>query len=173
MIRLVAFISTERFRQEAATVLRFGVIGALSFIAYVSVLSVMISVLHAGVVLAVPAAFSTGTLVSFFGHTSITFRDRPTVKNSSRFAIVVLGGLLANYVIFYVASLLDLHYLWTSFSAFLIVPFFNFLIHRFWTYGRYHSAGLGREDPLKGTLDVRRSEREPDVGRAGPHSALL
>lgn len=114
--------------------LRFLVVGIVSSLGYVVTMAVCVGSLGWRPTGGAVAAFAAGTLVSYLGNTCWTFGAAPTPRNLVRFSIVVAVGLLLNVAIAWSLEQLGLHHLIISLAVLTVVPIFNFVGHRFWTY---------------------------------------
>jgi putative flippase GtrA len=124
---------------DAATarqILRFAIVGCVTFLAYLTVMRVCVLNLHIHPGLAAAAAWSAGTLVSYVGNARWSFEARITRYNFIRFIAVALLGLGANVAIAWVLSVGGVHYASISLIIFVIVPWLNFISHKMISFGR-------------------------------------
>jgi putative flippase GtrA len=142
----LAVTMVSKYPLQIERAVRFLLIGVLSFLAYLGVLSIVIDLLRGSVTLGVVAGFAVGTAVSYVGNALWAFDSRMTTRSAGKFLIVIAVGLIANILIARTMEYLGFHYFAITVAIFVIVPALNFLGHHLWTFqeGRY-----GKPDPAK------------------------
>ncbi|WP_374625939.1 GtrA family protein [Pandoraea sp.] len=117
-----------------ASLMRFGVAGAVSTAVHVIVAVTLIEMFGAGSVLANAVAFCTATPCSYLLNTLWSFSARVHRTSFARFVPVsIFGLLLTTFVARTVEHLGGSH--WVGIAAVvLIVPPVTFVLHRYWTY---------------------------------------
>lgn len=112
----------------------FVLIGVLSSLAYLFVLSFCVDWLGWSVIAGAFASFVVGTCVSYIGNTIYTFGKRVTSRTMWRFFVVTLVGMGLNQTIAWGLDKLGIHYLFIAAAVFIFVPIVNFLGHSNFTY---------------------------------------
>jgi putative flippase GtrA len=126
-------------KSELRTLLRFGVTGFISFLAYTCGMYLMILAGLDQVVGAV-CGFVLGVIVSYSGNTLWVFRTKPTTQNMAKFSIVTIAGLIVNMCMAYMLERMHVRPIMTVIIIFATVPFLNYLGHRIWTFPRYQNG---------------------------------
>ena len=127
---------------ELRRLLAFGCVGACAFAMY---LMLVATVVESGYhpVFGVSLGFIGGTAVSFWGNCRFVFKAPASLIVGRRFLATTVGGLILNVALGWVLTKAGVHYAAMTVIIFAVVPAFNYLGHRFWTFS---------EGP-KGTID--------------------
>jgi putative flippase GtrA len=115
-------------------VVRFGIVGGVSFLVYLACMWFVVDRLGQNATLAAACAFCVATIVSYIGNTLWSFEAPIRGATAVRFLVIVLLGLVANIVIAWALQRIGLGYVVISVIVFVTVPILNFLGHQFWTY---------------------------------------
>lgn len=84
---------------------------------------------------AIAAAFVVGTLVSYMLNALWSFQTKMTGTLMMKFFVITLIGFALNQAITYlITAVLDWHYGIALFVTLVLVPIFNFLGHKLWTF---------------------------------------
>lgn len=130
----VTALDTMVRRLMKARVVKFGVIGVFSSLAYVLTMAAFVDGLHVSVLMGAVVAFFVGAIVSYVGNTLWTFSAPLHGVTLVRFLIVTGLGFLINCALAYGLERMALHHLLISLIILTIVPVFNYLGHAWWTY---------------------------------------
>jgi len=117
-----------------SSLVRFAVTGVGATAIHVVVVAFLIELFNTDVGIANSVAFVIATCFSYTVNTYWSFSTVTSRRNAIRFVTASLGGLLLTYVISKFADSLGLHYLLGIAMVVVIVPFYTYLAHRFWTY---------------------------------------
>ena len=120
---------------EIGRLARFVLVGIVTAAAYTAALALAMEILHADLLWAAVAAFAVGTVTSYVGNSLLTFRTRMTRANARRFLAVVLAGLGLNQLIAWTVETAGLNYLFLPLAVFVVVPAFNYIGHRLYSFG--------------------------------------
>lgn len=118
---------------EARRIAAFGAVGLVSFIVYTAAVAAVVET-GGSPVFGVIAGFVVGTAVSFYGNVRWVFRTPASAAAGTRFVVTTSIGLALNVVLAWLLTSWGVHYLPMTIIIFAIVPAFNFLGHRFWTF---------------------------------------
>ena len=113
-------------RAEAGRILRFLVVGLVTFGIYTATLAVAIEWFGASTVAGTAAAFVVGTAVSLVGNSVFVFRTAISAQTSGKFVVVTLFGFAANLLLSWWLDRLGVHYVVIAFAIFAIVPAMNY-----------------------------------------------
>lgn len=115
---------------------RIATFGAVGFVAWAVYTAAVAAVVESGgsPVLGVIAGFAVGTAVSFYGNVRWVFRTSASAAAGSRFLITTSLGLALNMALAWLLTRWGVHYLPMTVMIFMIVPAFNYLGQRFWTF---------------------------------------
>lgn len=80
------------------------------------------------------AAFTTATIFSYISNTFWSFRKKHSTTVMYRFALVSMVGLIISSNIAAAADHFHINKYVTFFCLICILPFVNFILHKFWTY---------------------------------------
>lgn len=118
-------------------VLAFGLIGALATaVHYLSAL-LFIELMGMGVLISNFLAYCVAVLVSYTGHTKVTFRAAASRDNFVRFITVSLTALgLSQLLLFCLQALGWFPYQFNLLLGVGIIPVYSFLCNKFWVYRR-------------------------------------
>jgi putative flippase GtrA len=123
-------------RAPSGQVLRFGVVGVAATLVHLGTLR--LGVERAGIAPAVAngIAFATAVSVTYFGQALWVFRRFDhSLSRLRRFAVSVVGGLIANVgIMAFAVQLLGLHYLVGFAAALTLVPAGTFIVNKFWVF---------------------------------------
>ena len=119
-------------------ILRFGVIGVLTTLVHLGVLTAGVEQAGVSPVLMNGIAFCLAVGVTYFGQSIWVFRNRErSTAQFMRFGVSVLAGLFGNMAIMAVAvKLLHQHYAIGFTAALIIVPAATFVLNKFWVFGK-------------------------------------
>jgi putative flippase GtrA len=123
-------------RAPSGQLLRFGVVGVAATLVHLGTLR--LGVERAGIPPAIAngIAFSTAVGVTYLGQALWVFhRFDHSLARFRRFAVSVLGGLLANVgIMAFAVQILGLHYLAGFVAALILVPAGTFVVNKFWVF---------------------------------------
>ena len=128
-------------RNELARLVAFGCVGFVSFLVYLLIMSAVVET-GGSPVLGAAAGFVGGTIVSFYGACRFVFEMAPSAYAGRRFVITTAIGFGLNVALAAAFTAMGLPYVVTTIIIFLVVPTFNYLGHRFWTFAQ-PSPGSG------------------------------
>lgn len=122
-----------RAHPEARRIMTFGAVGVVAFVVYTAAVALVVE--NGGSpILGVVAGFVVGTAVSFYGNVRWVFETSASAAAGSRFVITTSIGLALNVALAWLLTRWGVHYLVMTIIIFTIVPAFNYLGHRFWTF---------------------------------------
>lgn len=124
---------------ELKKMVAFGVVGVAAFAVYLLMVALVVEQ-GGSPVAGVVAGFVGGTIVSFYGNCRFVFRVSPTAMAGRRFVITTLIGFALNIGLAWLLTRWGVNYVAMTVIIFLIVPGFNYLGHRFWTFAHSPSA---------------------------------
>lgn len=114
---------------------RFLFAGVISAAAFMATLTASVEWLHMSPVLANIPAFIIGTAVSYLINTHWSFETEMSGETLFRFSVVTMIGFGLNLGLMYLMhDVLAWHYLIAGFIILVIVPIFNFIGHKIWTF---------------------------------------
>lgn len=114
---------------------RFFIVGALSALIQFSILISFVEFLVINPILASTVGYIAGALVNYTLNHYFTFKSSLSHKKSLvRFTLNSLFGLFLNFLLMKI-SLIYFTYIISQILASGIILFWNFLIHRYWTFG--------------------------------------
>ncbi len=114
--------------------LTFGIVGFASSAGYALTQSALIEVMAWHPVMAALIAFCVGVVVSYTGNSLLTFKAPMSGRTLQRFVLVTGIGMMLNLALVAAVEALGWHYAIGILIVLCIVPIFNFLGHRFWTF---------------------------------------
>lgn len=114
----------------------FGLIGVISTLTHVGTLVVLVEWFHLPPMLATTVGFVLAVVVSYGLNYRYTFAAEGShARYFPKYATVSVGGFLLNTLIMYTTThILEWWYLLGQMVTLLIVPVFNFLCNRYWTF---------------------------------------
>lgn len=118
---------------EARRIAAFGAVGVVAWAVYTAAVALVVES-GGSPVLGVIAGFVVGTAVSFYGNVRWVFRTSVSAAAGSRFLITTSIGLALNIALAWLLTRWGVHYLPMTVIIFTVVPAFNYLGHRFWTF---------------------------------------
>jgi len=121
-------------REIQRQIVAFGLVGGASAAVYTATQTLAIEIGRIPVLAAALLAFVAGTLVSWIGNSRATFHVPLSTRTAWRFGIVTGLGMLLNLGIVAFVEALGGHYGFGIAAVLVIVPAFNFLGHRLWTF---------------------------------------
>lgn len=127
-------------RTELAKLVSFGCVGLISFLVYLLMMTVVVET-GGSPVLGAAAGFVGGTIVSFYGACLFVFKMAPSAYAGRRFVITTAIGFGLNIALAAAFTEMGLPYVATTIIIFVIVPVFNYLGHRFWTFAPSPGSG--------------------------------
>lgn len=118
---------------EARRLVAFGVVGFASFCVYLALVALCV---EAGLMQVAGAlvGFVGGTIVSFFGNCRFVFRTSPSAVVGGRFAATTAAGFGLNLALAWALTAMGFHYALMTLIIFIVVPGFNYIGHRLWTF---------------------------------------
>ena len=123
-------------RAPSGQLLRFGVVGIAATLVHLGTLR--LGVERAGIPPAIAngIAFSAAVGVTYLGQALWVFRRSDhSLARFRRFAVSVLGGLLANVgIMAFAVQVLGLHYLVGFVAALTLVPAGTFVVNKLWVF---------------------------------------
>ena len=129
MIRLLAR------NAELRRLVAFGLVGFAAFCVYLLLVAACVEA-GASQVAGAVAGFAGGTIISFFGNCRFVFKTSPSAAAGGRFFVTTLVGFALNVALAWLLTSWGVHYAAMTLVIFLVVPGFNYLGHRFWTFAR-------------------------------------
>jgi putative flippase GtrA len=129
------FTSSPELRRLVA----FGLVGFAAFCVYLLLVAACVEA-GASQVAGAVAGFVGGTIISFFGNCRFVFETSPSAAAGGRFFITTLVGFALNVALAWLLTSWRVHYVLMTLVIFLVVPGFNYLGHRFWTFARPHPS---------------------------------
>ena len=119
-------------------VLRFGVVGIITTLLHLGVLTTGVEWAGVPPVWMNGAAFCLAMWVTYIGQSTWVFHNRTrSTTQFMRFATSALIGLFANLAIMAIAvKLLHQHYIVGFSLALVLVPTTTFILNKFWVFGR-------------------------------------
>ena len=111
----------------------FGLVGFAAFCVYLLLVAAFVEA-GASQVAGAVAGFVGGTIISFFGNCRFVFKTSPSAAAGGRFFITTLAGFALNVALAWLLTSWGVHYAVMTLVIFLVVPGFNYLGHRFWTF---------------------------------------
>lgn len=121
--------------RELRQLIAFGIVGLLSFCVYLLLVALCVAA-GMGQVVGAVMGFLGGTILSFFGNCRFVFRASPSAATGARFAATTLAGFVMNVTLAFLLTYLGVHYVLMTTIIFLVVPGFNYLGHRFWSFAQ-------------------------------------
>lgn len=118
---------------EARRIMAFGAVGVVALVVYTAAVALVVETGGSPIV-GVVAGFVVGTTVSFYGNVRWVFKTAASAAAWSRFVITTSIGLALNVALAWLLTRWGVHYLVMTVIIFAIVPAFNYLGHRFWTF---------------------------------------
>ena len=120
----------------SAQLLRFGVVGVAATLVHLSTLWLGVEQGGLPPAIANGIAFGAAVSVTYFGQALWVFRRFDhNLYRLRRFAVSVVGGLLANVgIMAFAVQLLGLHYLFGFATALVVVPAISFFVSKFWVF---------------------------------------
>jgi putative flippase GtrA len=139
---------------ESGRMFRFGLVGLLATLVYVVVTAAANEAFGVAPVLASIVGQSTSTAVSYFGHSSFSFRVEPNHRDFLwRFlAIAALAFALAAGVTWLIADVAWLSPRIAIAAVTVLIPIVNYLCNRFWVF----RAGLKGATPAPAAPPAKR-----------------
>lgn len=114
---------------------RFFIVGALSALIQFSILISFVEFLFIKPIWASTIGYIAGALINYTLNHYFTFKSRLSHKKSLvRFTLNSVFGLFLNFSLMRI-SLIHYSYVISQILASGIILFWNFLIHRYWTFG--------------------------------------
>ena len=123
-------------RAEIATLVRFGLVGALATGTHLVIVALLALLTTVEPLAANTAGFLVAFTVSGFGHARYTFRLNHARKTAlAKWFIVSLAGLVAsNMVLAWLLSSLTTPDIWLRLAAIAVVPATSYLAARLWAF---------------------------------------
>lgn len=118
---------------ELSRLAAFGIVGFAAFLVYLALVAAVVETGGSPIIGAI-FGFAGGTIVSFFGNCRFVFKAAPTALAGRRFFITTLIGLGLNIALAWLLTGLGVNYVAMTVIIFVVVPGFNYLGHRFWTF---------------------------------------
>lgn len=131
---------------ELSRLATFGVVGFVAFLVYLGLIAAVVETGGSPIVGA-GLGFVGGTIVSFFGNCRFVFKAAPTALAGRRFFITTLIGLGLNIGLAWLLTEIGLNYLEMTVIIFVVVPAFNYLGHRFWTFAESDGRSRSEAEP--------------------------
>lgn len=128
---------------ELSRLAAFGIVGAAAFLVYLALVTAVVET-GGSPIIGVVFGFVGGTIVSFLGNCRFVFKAAPTALAGRRFFITTVVGFGLNIALAWLLTRLGVNYLRMTIIIFVVVPGFNYLCHRFWTFGEI--SGRSRSD---------------------------
>jgi putative flippase GtrA len=129
MLGMIAAAASAELKRLAA----FGAVGFASFCVYLALVAVCVGA-GLGQIAGALVGFVGGTIVSFFGNCRFVFRAPPTTVAGGRFLATTMAGFALNLALAWTLTTLGFHYALMTLVIFLVVPGFNYVGHRLWTF---------------------------------------
>lgn len=126
-------ISSGAASAELKKLAAFGVVGFASFCVYLALVALCVEA-GVGQIAGALVGFVGGTIVSFFGNCRFVFRAAPNTVVGGRFLATTLAGFGLNLALAWGLTALGFHYALMTLVIFLVVPGFNYVGHRLWTF---------------------------------------
>ncbi len=123
----------------------FGAVGILSFAVYLATVTAVVE-LGGHPVAGAVCGFATGTAVSFAGNCRWVFRVPASAMVGRRFLVTTLAGFAANVGLAWLLTAWGVHYALMTLIIFAVVPAFNYLGHRFWTFAAPPAGDAGGDE---------------------------
>lgn len=120
---------------EGRRVATFGAVGVAAWAVYTAAVAIVVES-GGDTVVGVVAGFILGTAVSFFGNCRWVFKAPASAMVGQRFLVTTLAGLALNIALAWLLTRWGVHYFVMTLIIFSIVPVFNYLGHRFWTFAQ-------------------------------------
>lgn len=118
---------------ELSRLAAFGMVGFAAFLVYLTLVAAVVETGGSPITGAI-FGFAGGTIISFFGNCRFVFKAAPTALAGRRFFITTLIGLGLNIALAWLLTGLGVNYVAMTVIIFVVVPGFNYLGHRFWTF---------------------------------------
>ncbi|KAA8785650.1 GtrA family protein [Paenibacillus amylolyticus] len=113
----------------------FGLIGVLGTIIHTGSLLLLVEFYHYNPLVSSAIGFTLSLIVSYFLNIKFTFNTRNVKSSFIRYSYVSLAGLLINLTILFIFQYyIGGQYMIGQFIAIIIVPFFNFVSNKYWTF---------------------------------------
>jgi putative flippase GtrA len=128
-------ISRFKLNPELRRLIAFGAVGFTAFCVYLLLVAACVEA-GASQVAGAVAGFAGGTIISFFGNCRFVFKTSPSAAAGGRFFITTLAGFALNVALAWLLTSWGVHYAVMTLVIFLVVPGFNYLGHRFWTFAQ-------------------------------------
>ncbi len=114
---------------------RFFIVGAFSALAQFSILISLVEVFAAKAIWASTFGYIGGALINYFLNHYFTFKsDLSHKKTLIRFSLNSIFGILLNFALMRI-FLIYYSYVLSQIGASGIILIWNFLVHRYWTFG--------------------------------------
>lgn len=120
---------------EARRVATFGAVGIVAWAVYTAAVALVVET-GGSPIGGVIAGFVVGTAVSFYGNVRWVFKSSASAAAGSRFVTTTSIGLALNVALAWLLTRWGVHYFAMTVIIFMIVPAFNYLGHRFWTFAK-------------------------------------
>ena len=120
---------------ELRRLVAFGLVGFAAFCVYLLLVAACVEA-GGGQVAGAVAGFTGGTIISFFGNCRFVFKTSPSAAAGGRFLVTTLAGFALNVALAWLLTSWGVHYAAMTLVIFLVVPGFNYLGHRFWTFAQ-------------------------------------
>lgn len=113
----------------------FFIVGALSALVQFTILIGLVEFIFIKPILASTIGYITGAVVNYTLNHYFTFKSNFSHKKALvRFTLNSLFGLFLNFILMKIL-LIHYTYILSQVSASGVILFWNFLIHRYWTFG--------------------------------------
>jgi putative flippase GtrA len=130
---MFGMIGSAAASAELRRLAAFGAVGFASFSVYLALVAACVGA-GLGQVAGALAGFVGGTVVSFFGNCRFVFRASPSTVVGGRFLATTLAGFGLNLGLAWALTAVGVHYALMTLIIFLVVPGFNYVVHRLWTF---------------------------------------
>lgn len=130
MPNLYKFFMNSKF----SSISRYIIVGSISSIVYLIVLSLSVELLYVSSTTGVIIAYTVGMIVSYSGNAIYAFDSQLSAMSSFRFVIVTGASFLINVGIAKTMEAYDVHYIFIGLVIISIVPLFNYFWHKTWTF---------------------------------------
>ncbi len=128
------------YGEDVGPILKFGAVGFVAFLVYLLCVAITIH-FGGGPVAGAVLGFVGGTIISFVGNCRFVFKAAPSLVAGRRFLVTTLLGFGLNITLAWLLTRWGVHYLMMTVIIFVLVPGFNYLCHRFWTFSPQPSGG--------------------------------
>lgn len=136
----------DRAQMEVLRLVRFGIVGVSALVAYYAGTNAMTALMGLPLMPASIIAYVCSGLVSYFGHSTFSFRVETDHKvYGSRFLAAAIVGLVVDIVVVRLGSAAGMPGALITAIIAVAIPILNYTLNRFWVFG----AGLDGSNSSK------------------------